>query len=602
MTSKARTYALFTLILLLGAALRIIHIDQQSIWVDEGLAWYHANQPDLLLSLSRDTHPPLYFAGLRLWQELTGQSELALRFFSVVPSMLSIALVTHLARELRRLRGGPAAIIPLAALFMALADAEIYLAQEVRHYTWHVLFAIGSAWAFLRWLRTQEGRWWGLWIAFTTLLVYTHYIGAFTGVAQGLYALLFLRGRRRVQAIGGLIVSALLLAPWLLLVGTRQVGNSGANWSFEPSLALLEDVRGRWFGAMWPLTMGLALLGAVSIHYLPGRWRVKGRPFGPAFLLLAWIVVPLALGYLVNAFIPILSPRRFSQITPAVALLTAFGLGNLRSPARGFLVAVLIVYGVSYVDFGRYEPEWRDVAALTTRYALPGDLTLTDIDGGDYQLQYYYRQQLRPGVDYRSLKTWRDFSGETYNQLPALLASYETIWLLHWSSDYQVFGALDQRGFAQTALQTVEHIGSILRVYRYDRVPPRDAAVAAYENGMVLRWARIDEAGLRVDLLWSADENLNVAYTTSAFLLDAAGQLVAQADSIPFAGARPTTDWQPGEVIYDPKALQLQGLEALPAGRYSVGVQVYRFTPEGTQRALTASGEQWAIIGALERR
>ena len=53
-TSKHTQLLLLTLILLLGAAGRIVNIDLRSLWVDEGYAWYHANSPDLVLSLGTE--------------------------------------------------------------------------------------------------------------------------------------------------------------------------------------------------------------------------------------------------------------------------------------------------------------------------------------------------------------------------------------------------------------------------------------------------------------------------------------------------------------------------------------------------------------------
>ena len=136
-------WLIVTLILLLGALARGLHIAEQSFWVDEGYAFYHAHFPDLVTSLARDTHPPLYFAALRLWSDVVGHTEVALRWFSFLPSMLSLALIFQLARVVFRLRGDEHSrnleIVPLLAMLMlALADAENYLAGEARHYTWLV--------------------------------------------------------------------------------------------------------------------------------------------------------------------------------------------------------------------------------------------------------------------------------------------------------------------------------------------------------------------------------------------------------------------------------------------------------------------------------
>src|SRR5688572_19457166 len=143
------------LILLLAALLRIYHLNLYSLWIDEGFTWNFTQYDNPLLILRRDVHPPLYFFAIRAWVQVAGTSVIAMRFFSVLPSMLSVAVVYQVAREIERQRGTSTITPLLAALLMALTDAEIMLAQEVRGYTWHVLFACLSMWGFLRWIRTD---------------------------------------------------------------------------------------------------------------------------------------------------------------------------------------------------------------------------------------------------------------------------------------------------------------------------------------------------------------------------------------------------------------------------------------------------------------
>jgi hypothetical protein len=171
------------------------------------------------------------------------------------------------------------------------------------------------------------------------------------------------------------------------------------------------------------------------------------------------------------------------------------------------------------------------------------------------------------------------------------------VWLLYWSDDGQVFGWLSQFGFVRTATQTLDHLGSIISVYRYDRVP--DNLAAEFENGMRLLYVKSGTGTLGYDLFWSVDAPLATDYTTSVFLLDESGQLVAQSDSAPFNGARPTSGWAAGEVIYDPKRLQVVNGGELPPGDYEIGVQVYSFSPEGTVRSHTSDGADWAIVGEM---
>lgn len=601
------------LILLLGAVARIHHIADQSLWVDEGYAYYHAHFPSLIETLARDTHPPLYFAMLRLWSEITGNSELALRWFSVLPSMLSLAVIYQLAREVMRQRKSDIAqsIVPLLAMLMlSLADAENFLAQESRHYTWLVLLVMGSMWWFLRWQRNRQQRAYIIWVGFTIAMVYTHYITAFIGISQGLYALIMLRGKQRLQAIGGLIISALALSPWLLLVGVRQLGNNGANWSVPLSAAVIRDIQVKYFTEQWALIIGLMLLGCVTILY-QDRDRFQLRWHRVTGLLLLWVILPFVLTVLVNELLPFLQPRRLTQWTPVIALLVALGVSNIRQPIRGMMIGILILYGVVSVDFYRVKPDWRTVADLTARYAEPDDLVLTDISGGDYQMAYYLTRDmpdgrlLDDGVRYESLKVQRDFYPETYHEwLPQVIDAQDTVWLMYWSDDSSARGWLDNLGFQQTAEFTYVHDGGVsgdilMYIFRFDRLPDTQA-LTTFDNGMILEAASVDVDDRRIDLLWTTASLLDRDYTISAKLLDANGVLVAQFDSQPQLNQRPTTTWLTDEMVYSPHEMSLRDdLSTLLAGEYQAVVQVYFAGDEGLTNIANDNGGEFVLIETI---
>ena len=615
---------IFVLILLIAAAGRILNIDMESLWVDEGFSYWAIRHHDMFGLLLRDVHPPLYFVGLRGWAGVAGITELALRYFSVIPSLLSVAVIYHVARELERLRFKTETVIPmLAALLLALADMENYIAQQTRMYTWHVLWVVCSMWFFLRWVRLRAT--WQvaptkvastqnitliLWMITSLLLVYTHYIGVCLLAVQGLYVMVFLRGRQRIEAIAALTMVGVLFIPWLLVVVSGQTDNVGTGFNVPSTLESLWNWRVDWFTQQWALMIGLAVLGLVTIRY--GRGDLSGRPYdgrpytimmrpvAPAFLMLAWLVIPVALTYILNLYTPILMDYRITQITPAIALLIAFGLGNIRQPILGFLVAVIVVYGVTINDTPRPRPPWREVGRDAAQYAAPGDLALAHVTpSGDWQVMYYYERFMPDGVERRSLRQWQLEEGDTYaTGLPALLEEYPHVWFMHWSKDNSGFEALAQTGHVQTALMTEDWLGNDLNVYRFDVLPAE--AVTEYTSGMVLRDALLHADQLQIDLFWSAAESLPADYTVSAILLDSDGQLMAQDDAQPFINQRPTTTWQPGEVVYDPHILHPLNGE-LPPGTYTVAVKVYLWSPEGITVMPTLEGDEFAVIATLER-
>ncbi len=80
--------------------------------------------------------------------------------------------------------------------------------------------------------------------------------------------------------------------------------------------------------------------------------------------------------------------------------------------------------------------------------------------------------------------------------------------------------------------------------------------------GEQLRLVGYDWAGDgRITLYWQALAPLTADYTTFVHVLDAQGNLVAQADGQPQGGSYPTSIWQTGEFVADEKVVEMVGGE-----------------------------------------
>ena len=88
------------------------------------------------------------------------------------------------------------------------------------------------------------------------------------------------------------------------------------------------------------------------------------------------------------------------------------------------------------------------------------------------------------------------------------------------------------------------------------------APTAVFDHGVRLQdvaaFSLPGADALLVRLRWRAPDPLAASYTIFAHLLDRSGQLVAQKDSIPVAGWRPTTSWGAGEIITDWRWIPLE--------------------------------------------
>jgi hypothetical protein len=584
-------------VLLLAAITRMLHINAQALWIDEGATYFILNQPDLVTALAtRDHHPPAYYLMLGAWLGAMGDSVLAMRLFSAFFSLLSVAAVVPLARAIHKGDGwfGAASVPIMAALILALSDPEVVLAQDARMYALRTFLVILSTLFYIRWTRTPTtGRalWW---IATNALLYHVQYQGLYIAAVQGLHALIFLRGNVRVRAILCLALSGLLFAPWFIGVTWEQRDNDTGIWAALPSnWNTFRELLYKFLSAQWAIMAALLLFGVIA--WIEGRARP--RQVGWTAYLVMWIALTVIVTFIFNLFAPVLAPHRILLIAPALAILIARGLRNIPNVGRALLIGAILVYGVTTTDDYYPKEPWDAMADTMIRYAEPDQLALLEVYRGDNPLTYYLDHGMPAGTRVESLRKWREYTPE---QMPAgileVIGAYDTVWLAHWSPDPSAFGFLAQTGHIQTALLTTDHWGNALNVHRFDRMTT-DAPTATFVNGMTLIRARVvgdDPAGnARVDLWWTADAPLTIDYSVSAFALDENGVLVGQHDSFPFENGRPTTTWRAGEIVYDPHRLPI---DSASMGRLTVGVQLYTYA-DGA-RYPTTDGSDYVVIQA----
>ncbi|HMQ55539.1 MAG TPA: hypothetical protein PKD98_25890, partial [Anaerolineae bacterium] len=108
-------------------------------------------------------------------------------------------------------------------------------------------------------------------------------------------------------------------------------------------------------------------------------------------------------------------------------------------------------------------------------------------------------------------------------------------------------------------LDTVFGDPALLTLLGYEAaVEINDQSLAlAGEPLSLAQLASASTAQLLVSLYWQPQAEIETDYTVFVQLLDPAGQVAAQVDLPPLAGAAPTTTWLPGEVLTDPYRLPL---------------------------------------------
>lgn len=417
LAERGRVVAALCLIAGLALAVRLVSISAASLWTDEGYSLWFARQPygDLFGEIARaEFNPPLYYALLRAWSGLLGDSVAALRSLSAVVDVAAIPFI-YLTARWAAPEGYSRSAGVIAALLFALSSVQIDYSQELRAYCLLVPATAMMAAASMRILKDRGGA--PVW-AFVllglggALAIWSHYTAALALALIGAWHGWLWLGpaRRQTSLLGGYLISgaAFLIAGgyalWLMLA--YALPSSADFWIGPPSLADIADAATsvfgaslglRSFGAEIVLRAGLFLAWPLLGAY--GLWRrgdfqsravlsflllisfgsfaaYLGVTFAGKPVFLQRILIAEQVGWLVLCALAPLGLARFETVqkTALFALLAVFavtGLGRAFSPDAAL----------------RKEP-WLEAAREIAAHAGPGERVFTSASG-ELLMAYY---------------------------------------------------------------------------------------------------------------------------------------------------------------------------------------------------------------------
>jgi len=139
-----------------------------------------------------------------------------------------------------------------------------------------------------------------------------------------------------------------------------------------------------------------------------------------------------------------------------------------------------------------------------------------------------------------------------------------------------------QIGDARTAVGRVQIFGGKSLIIQQE-VHPQHPQTATFGQPPLARLLGYDLEGALVPgktitlaLYWQVTNSTTTPYKVFVHLIGADGRPAAQGDDFPLAGERPTTSWQPGEILIDSYQIQLP--PSLPAGDYPLRIGFYEPT------------------------
>jgi 4-amino-4-deoxy-L-arabinose transferase-like glycosyltransferase len=655
------------LIVLLALALRVFHLDTQSIWYDEGLSIQLAEQsPVEVIALSAITdHPPLHTLLLGAWLRVTGDSDFVVRYLSVFCGVLVVALTYALGKRFDERAG------LIGAGLIAIAPLAVYYSQEARGYMLLTALILIATLAALRLLNgDRRTRVWFAYSAAMALALYTHYFAAFAWAAINVGWVVIRLGRavarRRPNAVstslrgalssdeavlqaGGesashpstapqkdaaplrmlavtlshksslsrdfvawLFAQLIILAcflPWL----PSALAQAGSNATYFPGRVTWDTVFGdtwrafsvgEWgdmslVGWLWLAVIVFGVMAGLAIY----RDRRRRSTMVVALVV---VIIPLLLMSGLAWFKPKFAPRYLLPSLPAFITLAAIGItilidGTRTRYCRWASIGVAITLALPLASIGSLmqlysdpavaRPNVRSVVRYIAAHDQPSDAIL--LVGGHQApaFDHYYRgaatviplpPDLLPAAQ-------SPLDARALGQLRSIGLAHPRVWLVKWQSEISDPTNLIEDTLIATSRRLdvgANFHGMSVLLFDVSEAQIADAPqyplaevfaepIRAVGYNVDSRRISIDTP-LRFGLYLTAEGAVSGNYQIFTHLVDAQGNLIAQADHIAGADSFPTSLWKPGSLLYN---------------RFEIAV------PPGTR-----PGEYQVLIGLYDQR
>ena len=494
--TRNSAWLILALLTLCALALRVLLLDAQSLWYDEGVTAEVARRgiAELTRWTADDIQPPLYSYVVALWGRLGGWSEWSLRWPSVWFGTLSVPLLAAVTIALTRRRAAGL----LTATFATVHPLLVYYSQEARMYT--MLTALGLTVAYLvihsERAITRPRLHWTAYVLVATAAAYTHYFAFFLLLALAAAYLIdqwVILPRQHTEPLEpdhdedlpppaarrpvlGFIAAnlgvAVLYLPWFATL-LRRLTVDASYWdgelkidealrhiaiSFTSGETVLESQATQFL-----IPYGLLTLACVIA--LLRRHREQPRVLIYTGL---WLALPIATVLVLASLTPKFNPRYVMIALPGLLLLWGAGLAALvrlrgwdiasiirtpfvRIPSLLALLVIAILHvGFLYADRNWFtdpsftKAEWRELSRyLRERVArdpideTPQDLIVL-VSGHAWPIWNYYAPDLPvlrlPDIEILDVNAVLDFT-TTASPLQAALARHERAWLIEWQDN-----------------------------------------------------------------------------------------------------------------------------------------------------------------------
>ncbi len=366
--------------LLSAAAIGIHRLTYISVWYDEYLT-IQTIQFDwrtiLLGEYPREFHPMLYFLTMKFWTTLFGSSEIILRLFSLMFTLVNLVLIARLAYILAGWR-----VAAAMTILFAFHPLYVYYGTMIRMYPFWLFFCLLALLGYFSYTTSARApiTWLVVTLLALTAAMYTHYLGVLIGLilcVLSITQLVIRRDTRQWKFLATVMLSGILYVPCVIYVFVEQT-----QFYAEEKVPFSEAVDASLFiitlsgSISWaPQVLAvLAFLGGFFLLHQNGQNVLAWQILGGIAISIALLVfanmqgMQLAVRYLlhINLLAGFLIASTFLHSSTRTALLiNALG---------GTLIALFMFQTVrAEIAHAYLHPDWEQVSEVIEEHSAPDE-------------------------------------------------------------------------------------------------------------------------------------------------------------------------------------------------------------------------------------
>ncbi len=338
-------------ILVFGAFLRLGHLNDESLWLDEGITYYNSTALDYAgvwdKTAELDQSPPGYYFIMHTYLNVFGENEFGFRLIPLIFGVLSILFLYLLMAEMFDRESGL-----ISAFLLAANPFHIGFSTESRMYVLLGLFALMGFYFLYKALKSDGAGWiyWLLFILSCIFGLYTHNFFAFVLLAFVFIFLLLIwdSNRRLVKFFLGIGSVALVVAcylPWLPnFLKQMEVERY---WMAPNAVSNLKEYFLDFSNGNSYILIGFLVLAAIGVIWAMFRNSIFASLSLVLFLIIG-IGAPLTYSL---SFEPIMKIRYMVFLVPFWLGLVALGLNAVRKLSLVVQTAIIVLVIYTWVPW-----------------------------------------------------------------------------------------------------------------------------------------------------------------------------------------------------------------------------------------------------------